>query len=54
MNTTKRHPRSTREAFQDADYASAIERPRSAGHTAANLAMVLGAVVVALVLIGVM
>ena len=52
MNTRK-YPRSTREAFQDADYASAIERPRSAGHTAANLAMVLGAVVVALVIFGV-
>jgi hypothetical protein len=26
MNTTRRHPRSMREAFKDADYASSIER----------------------------
>lgn len=25
MNTTKRFPRSTREAFKDADYASSLE-----------------------------
>lgn len=29
METTRRYPRTMREAFQDVDYACAVERPRS-------------------------
>ena len=52
MNTRK-YPRTMQEAFHDADYASAIERPRSTGHTVSGWVMLLGAVVVVLVLFGV-
>ncbi len=41
MNTRK-FPRSMREAFKDADYASSVERPRSSGHRAVNWALALG------------
>ena len=53
MNTSK-YPRTVKDAFKDADYACALERPRSTGHTVAGWAMLLGGVVVVLVLFGVM
>ena len=46
MNTTRKHPRSMREAFKDADYASAVERTRVNGHRAVNWALALGAVAI--------
>jgi len=54
METTRKHPRSIREAFRDADYASSVERTRVNGHRAVNWALALGAAAIFLDLIGVM
>jgi hypothetical protein len=54
METTRKHPRSMREAFRDADYASSVERTRVNGHRAVNWALALGSVAIFFVLIGVM
>jgi len=54
MNTVRKYPRTMREAFQDADYASAVERSRSTGHKVANITMVLAAIAVVAVLFGVL
>ena len=45
MNTTRKYPRTMREAFKDADYASSIERPIS-GHRAVNIALAIGIVAI--------
>lgn len=44
MNT-RRYPRTMNEAFHNTvEYGSAIERPRRGSHTAANLAVICGAI----------
>ena len=55
-DTTKRFPRSTREAFNDASYACAVERPRydvtRVGHRVVMALSIIGMVVIVGLLFG--
>lgn len=50
---TRRHPRTTREAFRDADYANAIERHTRTGYPALWWVLVCAIGLAALFLVGV-